>query len=303
MRPLIQSHLNSGDFQLERLLLGRELLDSRMQYLVRNARGQLVMLVRISSEIDPQAIRRSEQTARDIAARLGETGARHIMTATAEHEVEGRSVAVYPYSRPMATGRISWVAQRRVVGPKLIRWLGQLGRQTSNALSDSEISERLLQPLSSVIEDQTDLDPRFQKASSDLVERLNSGKASGVAVASHGNIGRTHVRFGKPGTTSGTGSSGNRFMVVDWDAGDMRGYPFVDLVRAATSLRVRKRVASDALNSMCTHLDVKPGDVAGYVAASLGHMRQNLNYCPPHLLSLLARTLAGELARLGLLED
>jgi len=280
----------------------RDLIDSTIKFAIRNDAGQPIAVMKIASEVDPQSVAESTQIAQEIAASLKPETAQHILRPWAEHQYAGRSVALYPYLDLLERWRPAWFWQRRTLAPHVMQWANEVSSQTVRDATQEEIDRKYIEPLRHIIENSSDVGDQFVRAAKAMLTRIEAGKIKLRMVAMHGDPWKNNILLDSRNACDFQSTGGApRFVFIDWDTGQVDGYPFFDLLRLSNTLRTRQKIMTPLINDYCNIVDAEPADIAGYITAALGHSLLNLNNCPRHVITLSAQMFAEDLSRFELI--
>jgi len=280
----------------------RDLIDSTIKFIIRDEAGAPVAVMKIASEVDPQSVAESTQIAEEIAASLKPETARHILRPWAEHQYDGRSVALYPYLDLLEQWRLAWFMQRRTIAPHVMQWVQQMSSQTVRDATDEDIDRRYIKPLRHIVENSSDVGEQYVRAAKTMLKRIETNKVSLRTVAMHGDPWKNNILLDTRNSCGFESHNGSpRFVFIDWDTGQVHGYPFFDLLRLSNTLRTRPKIMKPLIDDYCSVVDADPIDIAGYITAALGHSLLNLNNCPRHVITLSAQMFAEDLSRFELI--
>jgi len=279
----------------------RELLDSTIKFVIHDSAGEPVAVMKIASEIDPQSVAESTQISEEIAASLKPETACHILRPWAELQYVGRSVALYPYLELLEHWRPAWFMQRRTLAPHVMRWAQDVSSQTVCTATDEDIDRKYIKPLRHIVENASDVGDQYVRVAKTMLKRIEAGQLNLRTVSMHGDPWKNNILLDPRNACGFEPQSGKpRFAFIDWDTGQVNGYPFFDLLRLANTLKTRPKIMKPLIDDYCRIVEADPVDIAGYITASLGHTLLNLNNCPRHVVTLSAQMFAEDLSRLDL---
>jgi hypothetical protein len=257
--------------------------DGTIKWRALDGHGRAVAFAIGSAASDPQQTERAVRNLRAARAVLSNDSRAAIIEPRFTANVDGRSIAVYPYGRPIEQSGWRGLLARRRFGPSVLRWLRTITAETASAASPQEVDESFCAPLTAIVQDDalgTDVTAAARRA----LERLASGQWRPHCVLIHndfwrGNILRAPRHAG--------GSFG--FVVIDWAGSRVRGQGLYDLVRISRCFRLTANTCQREFDWHCQTLGCSPLDAAGHLLAALGTIGSNLGGFPyPRYRSLVA---------------
>lgn len=257
---------------------GDPLPDSSGRYLLVDAAGRPVAFGFESSRAAPGAVARDARNARRAHAHLGDEVGGAVLTATAEGDFEGTSIALYPACEPLASTRLAWLVQRPAIRRWAFGWLRAVAARTVRVPEcENELTDRFERPLEHLAALEG-LQPHMRRDAASALERLRSRRWRPRLVLMHGDLWKGNILERR--SIDSHPSEPTTVAVIDWGTSEVDGYALFDLVRISQSLKVRR---TQLRNEVATHLGAlrcDPVDARGYVLAALGHRALNLEFFP-----------------------
>lgn len=257
---------------------GHPLPDSSGKYLVVDASGRPLAFGFESSRAAPDAVARDVRNARRARARLGAEAGGAVLTAIADCEFDGRSIALYPACEPLASTRLQWLLRRPAVRSWAFGWLRAVAAGTArDPERDHERAARFERPLEHLAA-LDGLDPLICRDAASALDRLRSGRWKPRLVLMHGDFWKDNILVRRSGGSRPW--SPTDLVVIDWGTCEVDGYALFDLVRIAQSLEVRRAQLRRELARQLEILQCDLVDARGYVLAALGFRALNLEFFP-----------------------
>lgn len=257
---------------------GDPLPDSAGKYLLLDQAGEPVAFGFESPSAAPGAVARDARNANRARALLGEELGRFVLTALAERELGGASIAIYPTCDALADGRLPWLLQRRAVQEWSLGWLRAVAARTVGAAAAGEgrwlLFERPLVHLAEL----SGLPAALRSDAIMALARIREGRWRPRPVLMHGDFWKGNIMVRRPAGPR-TAVDGD-FVVIDWGTSEADGYAIFDLIRVAQSLGTRPARLRLELSRHLEVLGCELLDTRGYLLAALGHRALNLEFFP-----------------------
>jgi hypothetical protein len=135
----------------------------------------------------------------------------------------------------------------------LLKWLREVCATTFSPLSESDYASRVMAPLEQLSEE-AGLVSASRDAVTEAMTAVQSGDFRPCVGPVHNDLWRGNVLL--PQAASGPRSVRWPFLLIDWGASTLEGFPVWDLLRILRSLRVPNRVAARVLRQHCEELDM-----------------------------------------------
>lgn len=250
----------------------RFLRDSTHKFVIRSGRhGSYFAIVSAQgySATVLEAIAQQERMKQVLGADAGSVIEMPLATGT----LDGRTYAVWTLRTPVSNNRVVRRIQRWQVLPSVLNWLDQiisLGAMESTA-------EEYAAPLA-FLETFTELGGEFRKSCRQAREDFESGRVVPMHIPIHGDLWMGNLLFPGPGGPV----PGNRhgFLLVDWGSAKAAGYPFIDLIKLASSANLSARRCRLELERQAKQLGCRATDARSYLLTGLADLAQNLNEMP-----------------------
>jgi hypothetical protein len=246
--------------------------DSSTKYLGFDRQGQIVAVVICSPAILPDAVDRNLELMKLAWCALG-GWSDVILAPYRTGRVAGRSYAVFPYCRTLTQSRYVWIAQRAWIRPVVLEWLRGALATTVRDASDRERDESFRIPLEH-LEDWAAMPIEVRSAASATLERFRKGLWSPRHCLMHGDLWKGNILLAP--RTRGY----RRFVLIDWGSSVTEGYGIYDLLRVASSMKVRGHRLRKEIQAHCELLGCDYVDARSHLVAALGHGGMNLGYFP-----------------------
>ena len=250
--------------------------DDPAKFRVFDATGAVVAVALLSNPNGPQLIAQAMARARAARNALGETLGRVVIEPLAEGELAGRSYAILPYCRPLSDSRAVWAAQRALLRGPVLRWLRGVARQTQTGVGTDGYLKSFRDPLTQLA-GLSELPEHLREQAKVALTRLENGEWQPRHVLVHNDLwkGNLLIEVG-----AGPLDWRERFVVIDWPGSLQRGYPMVDLIRIARSLRLSARALQAELDAHCQILGCVRADARSNLLAGLGKLGMDLDQFP-----------------------
>lgn len=253
-----------------------QLADSTRKFLSPTPQGGEGFLL-LSSFGSPRLVARGARNIEAIRAFLPPTLAAPILAPVAAGEIASLTYAVWPRKQTLHRNRFVAAYQKWRLIPTLYDWLFGLCRESLVAPADDrELADGFATPLEFMAA-HAGHSPEIRAAARASLDRLAAGAWRPYHCIQHSDfwIGNIVLPSAEERTHANT-----PFYVVDWAGARLKGYPLIDFVRFAQSVRAGAPRRHRECRRYVQALDCEVGDLTGYLLASLGALGANLEYFP-----------------------
>ncbi len=190
---------------------------------------------------------------------------------------KGRSFALFLEKRPMSKNRVVQRIQKRTIEKSLTQWLCELYHCTSiTDVDDKNLRDSYLEPLKYVTQEAAFSDALRECAVATISE-IDRKEFRPVVTVQHGDFWLDNILLHQTWPRS-NGKAYPHF-VIDWGGANLRGYPFVDLLKYSISATANKKRISAGFHTYCHQCGLPPEAVVKYICASIGWLGLNrLNF-------------------------
>lgn len=234
-------------------------------------------LLVVSSAIDPLATDRAVAVTRGARERLGPDLGSVVLEPLATGRVGERTYVMWPFHRVLHASRLANLARRIRLYPRVLRWLIDVTRQSTQRVPDAA-RPALYEATLISIADETHFPNAMRDAAGRALGRLRSQKWHPMYALEHNDLWIGNILT--PRGEHAARQHHRGFVVIDWEGARFEGYPVLDLVRFALSSRMPQAWLRRELSELGGVLQCEPSDMQGYTLAALGAMGQNLGYFP-----------------------
>ncbi|MEE3332616.1 MAG: phosphotransferase [Myxococcota bacterium] len=293
--PLSDSLPASSDtLQIEYLCQPKDVADDPAKLLVRDGESRKLSVVLVSAPADPGLVGRGMRIAAQTKARLGARLGDVILEPLGEGTIEGLSYVILPFCRPIGEGKVARRYWRLVLRRSVLDWLAEANASTLVEASAADVADSFELPLERMAESQL-VDGALRRAANEALGRLKRGDWQPRFVFMHGDLWEDNLLLAPPSRAKGEGRGEYPFVVIDWPGATLRGYAMYDLIRLASSMRLRGRGLRREVLRHCEILGGEPEDAPGYLLAGLGHLSFNLGCFSPEVYLEMSRTCFNDL--------
>ena len=272
LREFLGPHRRLGS--VTELSLKRMVRDHCEKFIALDDHGNPAAFVIVSPESHPDVVSDAAQRAVDERGALGERLGANVLTPFRVAVSDGRSYSIFAYCRPLSGRRLFGGLERRLLAPKVLRWLEEAVVFSRKSVDANSLDRRVVQPLRA-IEDDSALDTVIRRAAATALDDVRSERWHPSTVATHNDLWWGNLVHG----LSTTGAS-PEFYVIDWGGGDPAGTPIGDLVRLSMSLGLSPRRCGLWIDRHRRTLDCRPVDVLGYLLIGFGALSLNRREWP-----------------------
>lgn len=251
--------------------------DAPSRTLVSDAHGKPVGVLFVSNYVNPGLVGRSATRAQEAKRVLGASLGSVVLTPLAHGAVEGLSYALWPWHRVLSNLPIFRYVQRRRLRPAVLRWLRQVARDTRTPVRTDELGNTYQRPLQTIAE-RDGFIPPMRDAAEKALSRLSDGLWRPWYVLQHNDFWMGNLLLPRDRRTAAPHPWG--FIVIDRAGARIRGFPFVDLLRFASSSGLSLLSLGKEIRWHSEALCCDTNDTASYILAALGHLSLNLEHVP-----------------------
>ena len=260
----------------------RFLRDSTHKFVIRSGRHGsyfAILSAQGHSATVLDAIEQQERMKRILGTDAGSV----IEMPLASGNLDGRTYAVWPLRTPVSSNRILRRIQRWQILPGVLDWLDQIISLGAMESTPAEYTA----PLDS-LETFTELGGEFRQACQQAREDFQSGRVVPMHIPIHGDLWMGNLLFPGPGGPL----PGNRhgFLLVDWGGAKAAGYPFLDLIKLASSANLSARRCRMELERQAKQLGCRAVDARSYLLTGLADLANHLNEMPREHFIRLCRS-------------
>jgi hypothetical protein len=286
LEPLMSGYGGIGS--VEFLAMPRLVADYVEKAIIFTPEARPALLVMIAPPAYPDAVR--DAFARAAAARgaLGDArAAAAVQVALSEGVTDRQSFAVVAYLTPIGRGRFRRRWDRwRLRGP-VFDWLGELTRRTVVTVPEAEHASAFLAPLEALSRMEV-VGERVRRAAEDSRRALNEGRWQPRWVLAHNDLWFGNFLFRRAEAKGGPG-----FVVIDWGASRLRGYPAYDFFSFANSVNLSVAPLRRRLLAYCEALGCPPAHARHHLLAALAAHSTALGEWPVERFAATAQKLLG----------
>ena len=234
------------------------------KFIALDDRGDPAAFIIVSPASHPDAV--SEAAKRAVAVReaVGERLGANVLTPFRVAVSNDRSYSIFPYRTPLSGRRFLGGLERRLLAPKVLRWLEEVVVFSGKPVDADALDRRVVQPLRA-IEDDSMLDTVIRRAAATALDDIHSERWRPSTVATHNDLWWGNLVRGPS-----TSRAAPEFFVIDWGGGDPAGTPIGDLVRLSMSMRLSPRRCGHWIDRQRRTLECRPVDVLGYLLVGFG---------------------------------
>lgn len=271
--------------------------EGTQKYLISDPLGKKIAVAICSTPSSPDLVQRSVDRSNRAKTVLGESLGLPVLNAVLEGDFYDLSYAVFPYCEPVSTNRIRRRVQLRRMEPYLLRWLRDVTASTAVPCSDT--TSGFIEPLSEIYSDNRIPGWIRQKAEAGL-SQLQSKAWHPLHVLTHNDLWSDNVLYDDNGITKRSHRvRPARFVIIDWPASEISGYPIMDLIRVGRSFKISDSRLKGEFNAHCDLLNVDSDQATFHLVAGFGHILQNLENFPITMFIKLAEHCIGMTETIG----
>ncbi|MBE9142007.1 hypothetical protein [Planktothrix mougeotii] len=273
--------------------------DETTKFIIKDQSGRKIAVAVCSSPASPKIVARGVESSRLAKQRLGSGLGDHILQPLCEGEWGGLSYAALPYCQPLSNSRLLWYSQRFLLRPSVFHWLTCIAEATATKADSDEIQQNFLIPLKHLVELDGITDP-VRAGAYDTLERLAKGTWSPYHVLMHSDLWKGNVLIA-PSSVNNIGNRPwqDRFVIIDWPGGLIKGYGIYDLIRLAQSLKLGQRQLRKQVNAHCQILNGEFTDARCHLLAALSYRGMHLEKFPLARFAKMADSCLKTLEEIG----
>jgi len=261
--------------------------DSPLKSIIHNKRGVPIAVLFCSRGVAPDYVAQEHAEAYRIRRYLGEELGYVIRKPLLQGHVHGRSYAVMPWRQPLSRSRLIRQLQKAAVGPSILRWLRKVCVATIACPKTQDIERRFMVPLEHISQ-HSHLPIGIRQQARIARERLRYGEWLPRHILDHNDFWAGNVLLDLPWMRMPRVST--RFVLIDWRGANIRGYGFIDLLRLAQSMGIRRSTLLRELDWLRRVVGCSPADSEAQLLTALGHLGMDLECFPTHrYVSLVER--------------
>lgn len=273
--------------------------DETRKFLIKDQENRKIAVALCSSPASPKIIARGVESSYLAKQRVGSELGYHILGALCEGKIDGLSYAIFPYCQPLSDSRLLWYAQRFLLRPSLFKWLTCITEATVTKVNSDEIEENFIVPLQHLVELETITD-RVRVGALDTLERLAKGTWHPCHTLMHGDLWKGNVLIAPPSLDSAENRPWKeRFVIIDWPGGMIKGYGIYDLIRLAQSFKSGKKQLREQVKAHCEILDCEFTDARCHLLAALSYRGMHLENFPASRFAKMADSCLKTLEEIG----
>ena len=244
----------------------------------KRARDDVVLL--ISSPSFPDTVGEDVVQAQSVAARLGPSVARHIVSPLCEGRAGRQSWAAFSRLSALSAYRMPRLFQKQAAAREILPWLSALAHNTKDHKADpSDYDACFIRPLEHLAS-RADLSSALRRFVDGCHKTVLKDRPDLFTVAEHGDFWIGNILFERRGLSRFDPRPGD-FRVIDWRGARLEGYPCTDAIRFTASLRSKGFSRSDCfLHKYLKCLKISGSEMDVYCLASLGRLGEDLDQFP-----------------------
>jgi hypothetical protein len=234
-------------------------------------------VVILSNQEFPNAASDAAEKAVSVAGRLPDELAQHVLLPLCVDRFRTQSFAVYPELSPFSENKFVCKLEKMMIEGEIYQWLCGVANSTRSSIGESlEINRRFLAPLEYILEEPAFSDSIRQGAAASLLKARRTD-FSPLCIVEHGDLWMGNILFSE---RWGFGKPKGGFAVIDWGTANIRGYPFIDLLRFHDSSSKSFKKIEHHIRQYSEIVDIPLCDLTQYVLAALGYLGLNRNQFP-----------------------
>ncbi|MEE3326292.1 MAG: phosphotransferase [Myxococcota bacterium] len=257
-----------------------DLIDNPIKLAIRDAQGDCLGILQWSPPGAVHAVADAVRRAEAIRRRLGDDLGQVVLAATLEGEFQSRTFALYPWQRTLSELRVVSRVHNWLYAPSVLGWLNAVHAQSFSALAESDYPTRIFSPLDRLASE-SGLSTSLRDVVRQVAADVESGDFAPKVGPVHNDLWRGNILL--PLARSSGRDSGRPFVLIDWGASTVAGFPLWDLLRVLRSLRIPDRVARRILRRECQALGMSLQDGHRSVFLALADLGVNRNEFPLEL--------------------
>lgn len=230
-----------------------DIADNPIKLEIHDGRSQCLGILHWSPPVAVHAVSNAVRLAEAARRRLGDDLGSVVLAATLEGEFQSRSFALYPRMGVLSNRRVISRLQNWWYAVPILNWLNQVCQTGFTRLPEADYSSRVVAPLEQLA-GEPGLDPSVRAGVGASLDAVESGAFKPSMGPVHNDLWHGNVLL--PRFASGAKPGRWPFLLIDWGASTLVGFPLWDLLRILRSLRIPNPVAARILRRHCEGLGV-----------------------------------------------
>jgi hypothetical protein len=257
----------------------RKVRDSCDKFLIRDGAGRRMAVLSVSPADRPRTTDIAAQRTRDAHDALDERLRGTVLLPWHVGQCDdGVGYSIAQYHQPLSAWRPRRAIERRLLAPRVQRWLRAVVQQTVRPARQRELQEDFVAPLVA-LSDHAAVSPQMRERARRELRALDGGHWQARTTLAHYDLWDENFLYA-PGSEHG-------FVVIDWGGARTGGHPLYDLLRLSMASATSDETVLEQMRQHCRLLDCPLEHAAGHTLAALGHLLLNLGDWP---LERFART-------------
>ena len=245
---------------------------------VTDSQRNLVGVLILSNEVNPQLVGRSVATARQVKHALGDRLGNVVLEPLVDGQYLGRSYALWPLRRALSRRRVPRYVQRQFLRRQFLRWLAQATAKTLRDEESPESRRKLYVESLELVARHARVPAEMRDVSVEALRPFTSEDLRAVTVFQHSDVWLGN--FLLPYRSQEHDGNEFGFYLIDWTGGTLVGHPFYDLLRFSASNGMSPARLRSELENHCQILGCDIADTPCYTVAALGALGLNLEHFP-----------------------
>jgi hypothetical protein len=278
-RALSQSarYRRSANIRLFQIIHKKSFVDSAIKLIFSIDLGTNKDVIYVSPPDVLNEVKREQEAARYFKAFMEPPLGEVIPETVMEGQILGRSYAIVPFFKPISTYRYIAKWEQWRLTSAVLKWLEALAAKQSNDIDAFDRYERCLHALA----DEVHVAAPLRQFSRDALNLLNNSSFSPRDIPMHGDLYQGNILWAKRYSTF-------PFVLIDWGAANVQGYPIYDLIHFSAAFGLPRRKLQQALRSHSRILGCSVPETSIYLMAALGHVFLNRGKFPIYKFNEMA---------------
>lgn len=214
-------------------------------------------------------------------ASLGARAADRVVETLFTGALGGRTYSVHPLLHHTASTCPLWFVQRMALRRAVFGWLREVACST-RAIVVPQDGDRLLLDGLAAVDASPGMPCHVRQRSRQAAARLQHGAWVPSTCLMHGDLWKGNILL------KGRGLNPGDFALIDWAGATLHGFPFVDLVCSADSLRAPPAQLLREMEWHASAMECDRQDACGYLLAWTGSLLRKHDAFPEHRIAELA---------------